>query len=80
MTAALKYKQCKTWRGRVRLIYLYHSIRLARDYKWTLAQTAKYFDISLGATSEALTLAMHLDKVRKIKNRREAVEYIKRRY
>jgi len=74
MKAWLKYNKCTTWRGRVKIIYLYRSLTSC-----TMRETASYFKISLGAVSEALLLANHLASVKHIKTRRAAVNFIKKK-
>lgn len=58
---------------------IYHSVRQTKNSKWTVGETAKDFQVSIGLTSENLRLAevMHYDKdLINCKTREEALKRI----
>jgi RecA-family ATPase len=77
MRAIEKYNRSKTWRGRCRVIYLYHTIKIASHRKWSMRRTAKYFAVGVGTVSEAMLLCSNMSEIQGIKNRRAAVDHLK---
>lgn len=76
MTALVKYKQCKSWKARARVIFLFHAFMIARKPHWSMRLTASYFNISLGHVSESILLAKHLSLLGS-HTRTEALEVVR---
>jgi hypothetical protein len=77
MTFPEKYLTEKTWHGKVLIMSLYHTAMTLKFKNWTLTDTAKQFNCSIGLVSENLALAKLIDinpKIMKCKSRQEALE------
>ena len=77
MTFQEKYKQVKTWHERAQVMEIYHFAMIAREKKWPLTNTAKYFGCSVGLVSENLRLAkaIHLTPtIIKVESRDKALK------
>ena len=78
-----KYNQCKTWQDRAICIALYHTIMLTKYPTWTITDTSKHFEVSIGLVSENIRLASEIDngnkKVSECKYREDALKLIERR-
>lgn len=57
-----RYHAAKTWYSKVVVMEIYHLSKTSQDKNWTVTKTAKYFDCSVGLTSENLRLAEALHK------------------
>lgn len=57
MTFLEKYYQVTTWYDKVLVMEIYHFAMVAREKKWPIINTAKYFRCSVGLVSENLRLA-----------------------
>lgn len=57
MTFQEAIKKEKKWHRKAMLINLFHNSMLLRKKKWTMRESAKKLDISLGAISESIRLA-----------------------
>lgn len=77
MTYKDKFNNCEAWHQRATILNLYHVLMCVRDKNWKLADTARYFDKSIGYVSESISLANHIELVRECKTRKEALERIR---
>lgn len=77
MTYKEKYSQCSTWQGRVRVMYLYHSLMRAKFKTHKLEHTARYFSTSTGLASENMRLARNMNRVKRIASRKKALKILK---
>ncbi len=77
MTYREKYSSCKTWQGRVRVMYLYHCVMKSKNRDHKLEHTAKYFNTSTGLASENMNLARNMSRVRRISSRKKALKMLK---
>ena len=59
-----KYHQTDSWYEKVIILEIYHCVRLSKNPQWTMGETAKDFNVSIGLVSENLRIAeaMHKDK------------------
>lgn len=81
MTFLERYNDEDTWYGRAAIMEIYHLTMCYRmkaiDHNWTLMDTAKYFDCSIGLVSENLRLAQLIHTNSKVieqcKSRQEAL-------
>jgi len=76
MTAKEKFVKCKDWKCRVKIINLLHCFMQVKRKKWGMRDTARYFNISLGAVSEAILLTNHWELISSCTTRNEALELI----
>jgi hypothetical protein len=77
MTFLERYEVEKTWHGRATVMGLYHLAQGLRFGKWTVTQTAQYFNCSIGLVSENIKLAKAIsegDKLIKCESRQEALK------
>lgn len=77
MTFLDKYRQETSWHGRALVMELYHLAQSTRQRRWTVTQTAQYFQVSVGLASENLRLAqaIHVDaNIVQLKHRQEALK------
>jgi hypothetical protein len=80
MTFFDKYVLAEEWWSKVMIMEIYHLTMKQRDRKWTVANTAKYFGVSVGLVSENLKLAsfIHTEpKLLKLSTRKDALEKLK---
>lgn len=63
MTFQERYEKEETWYGRVIIMEIFHLAMTQRQENWTISNTAKEFNTSIGLVSENLRLAeaMHRD-------------------
>jgi hypothetical protein len=73
MTFKEKYNSLKRWQSRIAIMNFYHQIKCAQNDKWSIRQTAKYFQCSIGLVSENLQLAKRYDEIKLCVNRKEAL-------
>lgn len=73
ITARDRYHHSHSWRTRVRIIAFYHGAMMLKREQWNMRLTARYFNISLGAVSEAVLLANYLPIISKVKTRTKAL-------
>ena len=52
-----RYNSEEVWFSKVIVMEIYHLTMRARIKKWTITNTAKYFNVSIGLVSENLKLA-----------------------
>lgn len=71
MTFQEMFNNERRWYKRVLIIRLYHYAKLYNNRSWKIIDTAKYFHISIGQTSENLQLAQAI-------NDRPALEQLSR--
>jgi len=58
MTYREKFHNTIDWKERVLLVELFHLLKLSKYHNnWKLADTAKYFEVSIALVSELLSLA-----------------------
>lgn len=57
MTLEQAYKKESSWQAKVTIMELYHLTMSSSNSKWTLTNTAKQFEVSIGLVSENLKLA-----------------------
>ena len=72
-----RYQIEPTWHGRAIIMEIYHLAQTIRHKDWTIAKTAKFFEVSVGLVSENLRLAnaIHInDKILKCESRQEALK------
>ena len=77
MTYKEKLQKTTNWKTRILIINLYHKIQVAKHSTWLLQNTAKYFGISIGQTSEAIKLAENIHLVGDCKSRKQALVRLK---
>lgn len=80
MTFKQKYEECKDWRGKITVMEIYHLTMLHKVRGWTVNQTAKDFELSVGLVSENLRLAKEIhtnEKLLKCESRQEALKKIR---
>lgn len=70
--------EANTWQRRVALISFYHNMRLAKNRKWKLIDSAKYFKVSIGLISESLLLSENWDEIKECQSRNEALKRIRK--
>jgi len=83
MTFLERYQSEPTWHGKVYVMEIYHLTMTHNKPKWTISQTAGYFECSIGLVSENLKLghAIHLDeKLLKCSSRQEALKKLNGSY
>lgn len=81
MTFNQKYQLAQNWVEKVKIINLYHKLKLFKNKKWTIRKTADYFKLSIGLISENIMLGNHLDIIESCcSSRKEALELIKKKY
>ena len=80
MKAIDKFNQSKTWQSRSRVICIFHLRQIARNPKWNMRLTARYFRISLGSVSEAMLLVKHFKLVNSLESRNKALKLIRGKY
>jgi hypothetical protein len=76
-----RYREAKAWYSKVVVMEIYHLAKISQDPKWTVGKTAKYFDCSIGLTSENLQLAeaLHSNKELVMQNsRNEALKFLRK--
>lgn len=71
------YILANDWKRRIILISLYHNSRLSKRKNWKLTDSAKYFGISLGLTSESLNLAENWELIKECQSRADALRRLK---
>jgi hypothetical protein len=72
------FHNTKEWQRKVALIsYLHNKMIYKTKGKWTLKDTAKYYEISVGLVSENLKLAEFMDKIKVCKNRKQALTILR---
>lgn len=77
MTFLEKYQMETTWHGRVYVMEIYHLTMSHTKERWTISQTAQYFECSIGLVSENLKLghAIHNNEnLMKCQSRQEALK------
>jgi hypothetical protein len=74
-----KYSLSKTWLGKIKVIALYHHIKVYKNPNWKLANTARYFNVSISLVSENIMLGSNLDKIEKCKTRTAALHAIRKK-
>ena len=72
-----KYKSCKKWQNKARVIQLYHAYMVVKNGKFSMRDVASYFDLSLGTISEAIKLAENMPFIKDCLTRKEALSKIK---
>ncbi len=80
MTFMERYQQEETWYGKVLVMSIFHTVMCQKEKNWTLLDTAKSFEVSIGLVSENLKLARQLDtdpKFIKHKSRANALEKLR---
>lgn len=78
-----EYKNAKEWHKKVCIMNLFHNTMLLQCHSWTLSDTAKFFDVSIGLVSENLKLAIQLDErpeLMQAKSRQEALDMERRKH
>lgn len=76
-----RYREARTWYSKVVVMELYHLTKTSKDPKWTITKTARYFNCSIGLTSENLRLAsaLHLNsELVLIPSRNDALKVLRR--
>lgn len=74
MTFLERYQGEDTWYGKVLVMGVYHTVMCQRDKTWTLHDTAKEFECSIGLVSENLKLYKRIDTDTKLINCKSRVE------
>ena len=74
-----KYKEAKTWRRKVIIMSLFHSVLRARKKNHSVRFLAKYFEVSVGLVSENLriTAASNYKRLIRCTTRKRALELLK---
>ncbi len=72
-----KYKSCKKWQNKARVIQLYHAYMIVKNGKFSFRQVATYFDLSLGTVCEAIKLAENMPFIKDCLTRKEALGKLK---
>lgn len=77
MIPLASYRTAKTWQEKVLVMNLYHKHMAMIHDSWSVRKTAKYFEKSIGLTSENLMLAKVFEAVKHFNTRQEALDFIK---
>ena len=81
MTFPEKYRLEKTWYGKVTIMEIFHLTMSINYNHWTIHDTAKEFNVSIGLVSENLKLAKEIDKnpnIIKCETRQDALKKLVR--
>ena len=78
MTFKDKYDASRNWKDRVKIIDLYHKIKIVKNKSWSIRLTAGYFDLSIGLICENLAIAQRFDLVEDCATRKDALLIIKK--
>lgn len=78
MTFTEAFHSARTWQRKVVLVSLFHNARLMKNKHWTLTNSAKYFNVSIGLISENLKLSELFEEVKHCKSRNEALKRLKK--
>ncbi len=74
-----KYRLADNWLSKVKVIALYHHIKVFKYSHWTLRNTADYFNVSVSLVSENILLGHNLDKIESCKSRTDALKIVRKR-
>lgn len=77
MTYVEAYKSTRDWKRRAYLIATFHNVQLFHNKNWRLTDSARYFQISIGAISEFLTLNEKWDLIKHCHSKNSALKKVK---
>jgi hypothetical protein len=78
MTLREHYDKAKSWQRKAVIISFYHNgMVLKKKGKWKLKQTAAYFNISIGKTSEDINICLNLNLIKHHNFRQDALAQLK---
>lgn len=72
-TVREKYEDSDDWRERAHVINFYHKLKKVGDKKHKLADTAKYFGVSVALICEDIQLAENMEKLVDAPSRKQAL-------
>jgi hypothetical protein len=75
------YNETKLWFRKVIVMGLLHNSKKLQS-KWSVKDTADFFNVSIGLVSENLRLASHIDtcpEIIELESRQKALDFIERR-
>jgi hypothetical protein len=65
MTFNQRYQQEDTWYGKAIVMGIFHTVMCQNEIRWSLKDTADYFECSIGLVSENIRLAKAIDNPKK---------------